>query len=711
MSTLQKNISFLSCMNTARISLALMASLTLTACIDTSFLRSDTDPSRSSAESGADSATSTATSPVSGAASAVTQLMSDARYAWDLGNMERAENLYGQATKNEALSQGEKNEAWQRYALSSAYNGRPHTALDALEQWNAIVPGAEDTALWQDAWLSSMRNLSAVSMQDRAEKIWKAEQRSADVRAMAAMLLVGRAWSATQSMEALPLLRAFYEKQDMLRKQNVERITAEEVRHIPDSVLLELNQKLIGTANFAYPANIILLEDGRRGLGLDAATLAKAGDAALFVDKALAQNILTGQSVGAVTLSGNTPPALALPRGTTSSLPPSSSATTNQGAGNQGTALPLAPTQEGICLVLALPQKGAVGTVTQKIRAGAEAAVTSLGTQGRQVNLQYVDTSVPQWITQMQALPLNCAVVGGPILAQNVSLAKSSGATVQRNFFTFLPSLDAQDEGIHAWRLFPSPQDQVAALIEFSRQMAVHDFASFFPADTYGTRMNGVFASAVRASGGTVRAEGYTGTGASAWTAAAQSLLKPQQVGKAMFPTTNFGATFMPDSWKNMDGIVSAFAAQGETRQLLLGTTIWGQSLGTGPVADAQKFALAVFPSAYNPAQKVPALQSIAAQGMWDMWTALGHDFVQLGANLGLQSVAPASLMNTKLQVAQSFNSAMAPVTWNGQGKASQKLYVLSIDPQGVGLADPNVMAQRRAAALANFETKKASAQ
>ncbi len=684
-----------------RMGATVLCAFSLSACISTSFLRSDPEPRQQSSsasspapaqESNASPVVSETTLPTTQDGSVVTQLMNDARYSWDLGNMERAENLYSQATKNPLLSVGERNEAWQRYALAAAYNDRPHAALTALEEWNKAEPGAENTTLWQDTWLDSMRKLSPATMLGKAEDMWQQKDRAEDVRAMAAILLMGHQWNATQITDAMPMLSAFYEKQDMQRKQNVERITALEVQSIADTPLLELNQKILASQKFNYPANIIVLEDGRRGLGLDSTVIAKASDPALFVDKELAQKILTGQDVGAITFGSQTPPSLSQ-GAQTSAIP----------AGIPPIPNVAAPTGD-ICLVLALPQSGAVASVSHKIQLGAEAAVRHLSTQGRTVQLQNVDTAQPNWLVQMQALPLNCAVVGGPILAPNMTLAKTSGATVQRNFFAFLPSLDGQDEGITAWRIFPSPQDQVDVLLDASRQMGIHDFGSFFPADNFGTRMNSTFANGVRNSGGTVRSEGYVGTGPAVWNKAVQSLFKPQITNNVLLSTATFGATFVPDSWKNMDGIVSAFNGHGETRQILLGTTIWGESLGTGPVAQAEKFSLAVFPSAFNAAQRPAALQAIPTA---DMWVALGHDFVNLGANLALQSVAAPTLMNTKLATAQGFTWAMAPVQWDAQGKARQKLMLFGVNPQGVGPADINVLNQRRAAALAAFEAKR----
>ncbi len=619
--------------------------------------------------------------------------------------MERAENLYKQAAQDSQLSRGEQGEVWERLALAATYNGRPNSALDALEKWNTASPGAENSPLWQDAWFSNIRNLSPAAQESAVAHMWEQKHRSEDVRALSALVLMGRSWTGEQSMQAMPSVRALYTKQDMLRKQNLERIFSKEIQHISDVNLLDLSQRIVNAKDYTFPANIALLEDGRRGLGLDVNVLGKVQDPTLYADQGIAQKILTGMDVGEVSLAGNSIPSLAM---ADSFTPPSvgtgAVGMLPQAQDSAGFLPPLSGSGQDICLVLALPQSGPIANISQQVRSGAESAVQKMNAAGKNIQMQYVDTAQPNWLVQLQSLPLNCAVVGGPIQEKNLTLAKTSGATVQRNFFAFLPSLTSsigQDEGIVAWRFFPSHQDQVNALLDFSRQLGINDFGSFFPADTYGTNMNGAFAAAVRSGGGTVRAIGYKGTGASVWNTAANTLFQPKITNTKPVSTATFSAVFIPDTWSNMDGIMAAFKQNGETRQLLLGTTIWGQSLAAAQ-ANADTFPLAIFPAPLNPAQN--------SLGTNSLWTAIGYDFVQLGANLALNNVAPASLMNTKLQTAQGFSWTMSPINWDTQGKASQKLGIYHIQATGIVPADPNIINQRRAQAITQFDAQNAGA-
>ena len=636
---------------------ALLCSITLSACLSTSVFQSKSSEVEQAP-------------PIN---QEVMTKLSHARYAWELGNMERAESLYGQISTETVLTSGEKVEAVERFALAATYNKDYATGLKALNQWAMQVPSAKQSSRWQAAWLVNVYNLSSSKAKDEALAIWNNKNNPSNLQAYAATILMAYSDANTQNMQSLQLISSVYATQGVVQKQNLERIMANSVSKIDDTRLLELNQQLLDSSFYSFPANILLLEDGKRGLGLDSNLLAQLQSPALYACPNFAQKMISGQSLGAVTLNMKDVTS-------TQSANTSSSAPINSSSQNQPT-----------CLVLALPQSGNISNVSQKIQSGANVAMAELNSQGKKIQIKTINTAGANWLNELQALPPQCALVGGTILAQNFTKAKTNGATMQRNFFAFLPSLDGTDEGLIAWRFFPSPQDQVQAVIKFSQNLGINDFGSFFPADPYGTRMNGIFASTVRANGGTVRAEGYVGAEQAKWNTAAKSLLQPSMVENKPQSQAKFSAIFLPDSWKNTDGIVNALASQGGSKQLLLGTSIWGQSLSNNAsIANTNKFKLAIFPSSFNP-------ENTAIAGINDTWTALGYDFVQLGAKLALTSKVPSNMLNGRLQNMQA-NKAMATIRYNAQGKASQDLFVLSINENGVGLADIDEISKRRSA-------------
>ncbi len=630
--------------------------------------------------------------------SASQSIIAEARDAWDSNNMQRAENLYGKATKI-SLPVAEQSEAWERFAIAAARNGRPNNALEALAQWQKLVPGSESTHAWQEAWRTSVRLLSPSSSIEQAKNLWGSSQAATFARAQAAMLLVGRSWSANESISALPLLNEYYVSLDLGRKQDAERYMSEEVRYMNSVTLQSLGQQIQSTNTMQFPAPIILLEIARRGLTTDANLLARIQDPTLYADQSLPLQMLSG--------AGNKLSASA-----TQSNQPTQAGQVGQM--DQALLTPLAQNlrAQNACIVLALPHSGPVMSIAQKVRSGADVAQSQLQAQGLSVEIHHVDTSQPTWIDQVNALPAQCAVVGGLVQKSEYDVIKSRGVTATRNIFAFLPALEGQDEGSTAWRFFPSPNDQVGALLNFTRQMGINAYGSFYPTDSYGTRMNSIFTESVRAMGGSVQAVSYPAEDKAAWTGAATSLLQPVKINGAPFPTSSFSAVFLPDSWKNMDLITQAMLFNGEDRLILLGTSLWEQSLLSGGVslnttATTKNFGLAIFPAAWNPTQKAPALQSIADA---DFWTGLGFDFVQLGARLALPAKVVAADLNQRLQSAQNMPFSMAPIMWSSSGKATQELFLLTLTDGGIMPADAHIMQQRRLVVLNAFEQRRIAA-
>ena len=369
---------------------------------------------------------------------------------------------------------------------------------------------------------------------------------------------------------------------------------------------------------------------------------------------------------------------------------------------------PQTPAPQGACLVLALPDSGAFAPFAERIRSGAAVAQQELARAGYPVEIKAVNAAQPEWIAQLDALPPQCAVVGGPLQAQNYAAAKTAGATSRRAFFAFLPQLPAGDEGVTAWRFFPGPMDQITALLHFTRQeLGIQDYAALYPSDAYGARMAGLFEQAVRSGGGLVRSASYPPADLSQWTQAAATLVQPRMVNKVPLPTATFGAIFLPDSWKNMDMLMTSLLYNGEDRQVLLGTSLWEQSLAGQTVPNAQNYALAVFPGAWNPALVPPALQALPNH---DFWVGLGYDFVRFGASLALDSSASPAAVNSRIQQAQHMAWAMAPMSWDGRGQAQQRLFLFTPTATGMAPVDVAAFKERRAQVLTRFENRSRAA-
>ncbi len=606
-------------------------------------------------------------------------VIAEARSAWNRNSFQEAENLYGRATKM-TLPATEQTEAWERYALSAARNGRPHGAIDALEQWARMLPGADATVSWQNAWLSSVSLLPPRQAIEQANIVWGDTKRPAELRAQAAIILMGRSWAAANVVKAAPLMHSLYVGRDLTEQQHLEHTTLNEVRYMTSTTLQQVGQELATVQSVTFPATIIFLEQMRRGQAVPANVQSRLNETTLFADPSLRDKALSGTAVS--------------PFGT-STAPATPTAT--------GTA-----NYQSTCLVLALPASGPVMPFAHRLRMGAEAAKQELGTLGATVDLRFIDTTQAQWMQEVAALPAQCVVVGGPMQSSLYAQAKASPALQNRKLFAFLPALSGQDEGTVAWRFFPSPHDQVNALLEFTRGVGVTSYGSFYPSDNYGTRMNDIFTQAAQGQGSSVHAVSYDPQGVGQWTKSAADLLQPERVRSVPLSTASFGAVFLPDSWKSMDIITAAFQFNGDDKQVLMGTSLWEQTLmGGGTTANTANYALAIFPGAWNPG-KTPAV--LNAYGVSDFWMGLGYDFVRFGANMALSEPVSAQDVNTRLQSAQNMPWAMAPMGWNAQGKAAQKLFVFNLTEGGITLADTAVFSQKRMNAITRFETRRNAA-
>lgn len=357
------------------------------------------------------------------------------------------------------------------------------------------------------------------------------------------------------------------------------------------------------------------------------------------------------------------------------------------------------------CLVLALPESDHFAPFSERIRNGAHAAQKEMERGGYKVQVQTVDTTQPDWLTSLESLPARCAVVGGPLHATSYAQVKTANS--RRHFFTFLPHL-GEEEGKTAWRFFPSPTDQVAALLRFTRQeLGITGYGIFYPSDAYGARMAGLFAQAVRAEAGTVQDMSYQPADMGQWTKAAESLLRPRMVNKVPISTATFEATFLPDSWKNMDMVTTSLLYNGEDRQVLLGTTLWEQSLSAQGTASTHYYSLAVFPGAWDTTRVPPALQQL---GPTDFWVGLGYDFVRFGAALGLPGSVSASEVNSRILHAQNMPWAMAPMEWNAKGQARQHMFLFVPTASGFAPLDVPAFKERREQARTRFDNRSRAA-
>ncbi|MDD6181725.1 MAG: hypothetical protein PUB01_06615 [Desulfovibrionaceae bacterium] len=558
----------------------------------------------------------------SGMAPASIPAVEEARKAWTAGNMARAEKLYGALIRTAGITQAEKREAWSRHATAAARNGRPGEGLKSLQAWLKAEPGARAEAAWQDAWFTCAQASPPARATALAKAIWQDATMPELLRLHAAFILTGRSFTTQQILQAAPRMSAMYAHAPSSRRPALEQRLLAEARCTSSAVLSGVIKAIPAGKDATFPYSVLILEQARRLArsqpDQSAALLARVRGA--FADKSL--------------------PDKALKRA-----------------------------QEGVCVVLALPGSGSVSAIGRRVGAGAALAQQELEQKGTQVQLETIDTEQPDWLSQLASLPPQCVVVGGPLRAGNFQKMKSAGTLSRHAVFAFMPQLNAGEEGNLAWRFFPSPQDQVDAVLRLAADdLGLRSLASVYPEEGYGRRMNELFTQAAQQRGARVLSAGYAPSAGANPEEAAGRLL---QDSNGELPE----AIFLPDSWKKMDRLVKGLLPCLSGRTVLLGTALWEQSLSTSSAPQAKNMELAVFPAAWNP-RSVPT--SLAAGGRADFWKLLGYDFVRFAAAMNMDDRPDAAGITARARNAQQQAWTMAPISWDGQGVAHQAMQLFT---------------------------------
>lgn len=359
------------------------------------------------------------------------------------------------------------------------------------------------------------------------------------------------------------------------------------------------------------------------------------------------------------------------------------------GAGGTGQ-----PSFSSGCVALALPLSGAYGPFGNKIAAGATAAQGELSKSGMMMDVRMINTESPDWLDKLAQLPPQCVMVGGPLRADRYTAMKSRSIQQSRAVFAFLPSLEGSDEGTVAWRFFASPQDQINAVLKFTRSLGISSYGVLAPTDTYGQRMTDLFLKAVRANGSAAKVATYSSGDTSSWGEVMRGFVGGTMRGKTPVPTSTFQAAFIPDSWKNLELLVPFLFYQGEDRLVLMGTSLWEQGLSNRSSVNVANLDLAIFPGAWNPASPSPAAGALvramaeSGKGIPDFWEGIGYDFVRMASVMNLQTPWTPAQVNRRLASAQNMEWSMAPMSW-ANGKAAQALFVFRPVQSGFELADP----------------------
>ena len=581
--------------------------------------------------------------------------LEEAKSAFIKGDYTKSEAMAMRLSSDTSLEQADSIEANRLLAASALKNDHPSVALNALDQWRVLAPGVDNGKEWQDAWCKGLRALSSHDARTRANDLYQDASRTPLVRSVAGVFLAVRQWQDGESGQTLAALENIYSSAARNQDRAVLESRLALELHLADSSATALVSPSVTEDNRQkFPYSIILIDKLRRE-----SLRPGSRDAALAA---------LGELAGSITLAD---PSLF-------QGPPPESGISIQTAARTAPSAPIS----GQPVVLALPMSGQYAAISAKIQAGAQAACDQMSAVGNLVSLTVVDTDQADWIAKVDALPPGAAVVGGILSRPAYSQAKSQGLAARRALFAFLPSLEQGDEGRAAWRFFSSAQDQVDALLSFTSSLGIRGYGVLYPEENFGRRMASLFEERARTAGAnTVIAQPYEPDNQNNWMAAATELLKANTSGSV------FRAVFLPDSWKNMDVIVPNLFYQNETRQVLLGTSLWEQGLNGATFVSMQYYNLAVFPGNWNASHPTPAGQrlqsSLLASGKQsaDFWAGLGYDFARLSARLDVGAGWTPETVNSALQ-STSMDWSIAPISWDN-GMAAQQMHLFTPTSNG----------------------------
>ena len=490
----------------------------------------------------------------------------------------------------------------------------------------------------EETWVQSLVGKTSAEQSKMAADVWADSSKPLKLRDRATYILASRNNPSTKI--AQQSLNSQYSQATPEYKKYMEETLFHDLNSAPDADITA-NLKLISPSLEAYfPYNLTIFAAAKRGLLTNSQEV---------LNKFAAQNYFQSSKITV----GNTPSA-------------------NYATASDGS------------IAMLLPQSGSYSTVSRQIITGAKIAQKFLQEQGIQWNITFIDTQDPNWISYLENLPPNCSVIGGPLQTNIYKTLYNSKLTGQRAFFTFLTRLpDPSIEGIDAWRFFTSPEDQVTAVINVAQNdLGIKSFGSFYQDNTYGKGMNNLFTKIAQERSLSVYSTSYSDKEMKDFNNLTKNFLNATTPEKGKLPIARrpMDAIFLPDVWKKMDMIISYMHYHGGHKKIMLGTSLWEQSLSNPINMNPETFALTLFPVSYDSKRESPYRDFFQAeldkqQSMGTSWIALGFDFVMMSSRLQMGEKRSSEEINRRLANLK-VDYIGAPFHYAKDGKLSRELII-----------------------------------
>ncbi len=602
--------------------------------------------------------------------------LADVEMAFNSGDLALAEKIATEFTSRTDVDKAELGRGWRILALSSAENRHPMVAITALDRWRITLPKADSTEEWYSTWYSTLTQLPFAEADKRARAVidadakYKAALEAAKAEGKpttdivepyswqqvreATMFLFETRIKAGSGRAVLPELETLYDATEQVsRKKDLEARLFKFLHTVSPQALQNMMPATSDENENRYPYALVRLENARRSFwDVRNQDIAKENVSFLRDGSLLADpTVFRGWNQ------------------------PDYSVLNKVRVNNQVVAM-------------VLPMTGPYGNLSERIVRGAEIARQGLERNGKNLRLHVIDSDQPNWITELAALPPYVRVVGGPLRLDDYTAVKNMGFTGNRFFFTFLPRMDDNDEGLKAWRFFPSREDQIRVMLDYSTALGLDSYAVFAP-DTgeYNQSMFDLFYSmAAERDAYIIRAGYYPAGQYQQWAKSVASFLSVYtDVEKEEPQVLDFQAMFLPDNWSNSSRIISHVFYSIENNLLFMGTNLWEHGLSGQQRLALRNYRLAVFPGAWDQQTLSPSGQLLrgaaALNGKYtaDFWGSLGYDFMLMAATLNLPAGQPsAEDVNAALHRLPQLPWSGAPITWDEYGFAKQELFVLT---------------------------------
>jgi hypothetical protein len=624
----------------------------------------------------------------------------DAAAAFASRNMPQAELLYSRLLEREDLDKAERISAWGRLAQSAFLSRHYYQAKQALDKQVSLDNSILGAWPWHELFIKTLGALDRPDLID-SHQAWLAAHTELpfSVRSQAAIAFSEIYARNGDFVRAVNVLARMHKTApDKAAKATMETLYTQRLRDLSETQLMGMARLISGGGANSFPHALILREAKRRGQATHSALPERPALAP--AQTALAQAALAG-------------PLLAQTVRIRSDQP----------ADLQPTKVPAGMVR----MALALPLSGRFASTGWKVLRGAGAAQARLAAQGKQIELKAINTEATDWREQLAALPPDFHVIGGPLQVDTFKAMEAAGITSQRAVFGFVPDLGNQQEGKTAWRFFPSPRDQVRALIDLTAdKVGIRSVAVLAPRNRFGQRMAEIFQAEAKAKGLRIAASGtYPPDDHPRWKQSVAQLLHVPEGFRgnksAPLPMPDFGAVFVPEDWTQSELLVSNFHFYEGEHLLFLGTELWSVALDNLKEVDDTYFQQAVCPGAWWPETKeAKALQAKlnetpnSSNGqnitLADFWVGLGHDFVQMAARLQFAGDLSPSQLNERLAGLKAVPYSLAPIAWDAEGRATQSLYLFSPRKDGKNLVDPEALRQSVAKAKERREKRLSTA-